>query len=237
MSWSVLIRLNHFFHFGKNCNRLYRFGRFVAIFPDLLRFFVPNQNRHREEGMEAERPKKDVCTARQFNHDFTGRIRIYWCTTLFKYDSYLSAEAFFDWIEWPKVWLRFVSIFNFVHVSYFSLLDILGSEFLHFDERTLFFSHRYKFGTCGNRISTRFCFASIPSPEEGLERTWKNCPFHITFWCWTVSLLDTVTSLDRHDGDLISLNNTCPWCDLNLKIISPGSRTRDFTSLVEVSIN
>jgi len=79
----------------------------------------------------------------------------------------------------------------------------LGRGFFIFDEGTLFLSHRYKFGTCGNRISNRFCFASIPSPEEGLQRTWKNCPFHITFWCWTVSLLYTVTSLHRHDRDLV----------------------------------
>jgi len=41
-----------------------------------------------------------------------------------------------------------------------------GWGFIIFDERNLFHSHRYNFGTCGNRISFRFWFAYIPS--EGM---------------------------------------------------------------------
>jgi len=34
---------------------------------------------------------------------------------------------------------------------------------MFFDERNIFLSHRYNFGTSRNRISTRFWFSSIPS--------------------------------------------------------------------------
>jgi len=55
-----------------------------------------------EDRLGVERPKRDIWTVRKFNHDFEGRIRCYRCSTLFKYESYLSTEAFFYSIEWPN---------------------------------------------------------------------------------------------------------------------------------------
>jgi hypothetical protein len=43
-----------------------------------------------------KRKKKDFWTVCQFNHDSVCRCRCYRCSTLFKYESYLFVEVFFD---------------------------------------------------------------------------------------------------------------------------------------------
>ena len=55
----LLIRLNRFFHLGKNRNRSNRFFaifcdllRFIAIYCDVLRFFLENQIRRQEKTEE-----------------------------------------------------------------------------------------------------------------------------------------------------------------------------------------
>jgi len=51
-----------------------------------------------------ERKKKDIWIASQVNHVLTGRFCCYWCSTLFNYNRYSCIGAFFDFIEWLKVW-------------------------------------------------------------------------------------------------------------------------------------
>ena len=47
--------------------------------------------------------------------------------------------------------LRFVFIFNVLHLNYFSFLDMLVLGILILDEKNVFLSHRCYFDTCGNR--------------------------------------------------------------------------------------
>jgi len=64
---------------------------------------------------------------------------------------------------------RFLFIFNYLQFNYFSFLDVLRLGIHHFWWKQYFSrtpgSYRYNFGTCGNRISTMFWFATIPSLE------------------------------------------------------------------------
>jgi len=61
---------------------------------------------------------------------------------------------------------RFVFIFVYLPVNSFSFLDVLESGIHHFWWKEYFSrtpgSYRYNFGTCANRISTTFWFATFP---------------------------------------------------------------------------
>jgi len=87
-----------------------------------------------------ESRKINFWTALEFNDDFASRIRRYRCSTLFKYDSYLSAEEFFDWIEWPEVFVQVSYIFLTFSTTTISRFWIFwGRGFIVFDERGFFF--------------------------------------------------------------------------------------------------
>ena len=49
-----------------------------------------------------ERKEKDISTARQENHDLTSRFCRCRCSTLFNFNRYSCAGAFFDLIDWLK---------------------------------------------------------------------------------------------------------------------------------------
>jgi len=102
------------------------------------------------------------------NHDLTGRFCCYWCSTLFNYNRYSCTGAFFDLIEWRyfffflisrDFFFRFVFMFNFLQVNYFSFLDIFG-------ERKNFLGPQVPTGHCLYTISATFWFATIPLPER-----------------------------------------------------------------------
>jgi hypothetical protein len=117
-----------------------------------------------------ERRKNDIWIARQVNHDSMGRFCCYRCSTLINYNKYFCTGLFFDSIEWLNWFLfRFVFIFNYLQVNYFSFLDVLGLGIHHFWWKEYFSrtpgSYRYNFGTCGNRICTTNWFT--PSPPSG----------------------------------------------------------------------
>ena len=119
-------------------------------------------NKQKKERMEAKNRWMAKKRCQHFNHDSVGRFRCYRCSTLINYNSYPCTEAFFDYIEWPEVWLRFVFILDFWHNNYSSFLGISGSGIHHFGWINSFLSQRYEFGTCGNRISISSWFASFP---------------------------------------------------------------------------
>jgi len=57
-------------------------------------------------------------TARQFKYDFVGWFCCYQCSTLFKCDSYFSAEAFLITLNCPRFCFYYVLFsFNFSHVT------------------------------------------------------------------------------------------------------------------------
>ena len=66
-----------------------------------------------------------------------------------------------------------------------------GRGFIMFNEKNPFLSHRYKFGTCGNKISTRFWSASIPS-------LWCKHIMYTSAWlCERVCNYESVNSLKK----------------------------------------
>jgi len=74
------------------------------------------------------------------------------------------------WLNWMAqgFFVRFVFMFNFLNVNYFSFLDMLGLVIHHFWWKEYFTFSQVQFwyyATCGNRISTMFWFATIPSPN------------------------------------------------------------------------
>ena len=88
--------------------------------------------------------KKRVCTAHKFNHDFRTAIFLqrYFLIKLNGLGEILILNFCTFWIIWER-------------------------GFIIFDARNLFLCHSHKFGTCGNRISTKIWFASIPSSHPG----------------------------------------------------------------------
>jgi len=77
----------------------------------------------RERGWELkgqERKKKDFWTACQVNHDLAGRFCCCWCSTLFNYNRYSFIGAFFDLIEWLKVW--FIDLYLYL-ISWLSTIS------------------------------------------------------------------------------------------------------------------
>jgi len=85
-----------------------------------------------------ERKKKDIWIACQVNHVLIGWFCCYWCTTLFNYNRYSCIGAFFDFIEWLKVWfidlylylifcMSTISRFWICFCFYFFLLFVFSS--------------------------------------------------------------------------------------------------------------
>jgi len=71
---------------------------------------------------------------------------------------------FFNWTEWSQIFFWGLHLFFVLCMSTISRFWLCrGWRFIIFDEWNIFLSHRYTFGTCGNRISARFWFAFIPS--------------------------------------------------------------------------
>jgi len=58
----------------------------------------------RERERERKKGKIYIWNACQVNHDFTSRFCCYRCATLLNYNRYSCVGAFFDLIEWLKVW-------------------------------------------------------------------------------------------------------------------------------------
>jgi len=116
-----------------------------------------------------ERKIKDIWTVCQDNHDLIGWFCCYWCSTLFNYNRYSRIGAFFNFIEWLKVWfidlyLYVIFICNFLNVNYFSFLDMFWLVFHHFLWKEYFsrtpVSYMYT-----NSIELVPRFGLLPSPR------------------------------------------------------------------------
>jgi len=96
----------------------------------------------------------------------------------------------------PKgFFFRFVFITNYLHVNYFSFLDVLGLEIHHFWWMGYFSrtpgSYRYSFCTCGNRISTTIWFARHLGSLTAANRVFLD--FNVAYsTCWGYSLINTL---------------------------------------------
>jgi len=117
------------------------------------------------KGMEAERPRKQ---GKRFLNGTSIQPRLRGPILLLSVSN--SAQV------WQLLFCRGIFWLHWIAQGCFLCLNRLliccmsaisrnwmcrGWGFIIFDERNLFLSHRYNFGTCGNRISTRFCFVSI----------------------------------------------------------------------------
>ena len=63
--------------------------------------------------------------ARQVNRDSIGWFYCYWCSTLIKYNKSFCTGLFMMKLNGSTFFFRFVFIFNYLHVNYFSFLDLL----------------------------------------------------------------------------------------------------------------
>ena len=145
----------------------------------------------RDKGMEAKKKKEGQ------NKMFEPQSRL--CGSNSPLSVFNSVEVwripFCRGIFWlnQMAWglLSFVFIFDFFCTTTKSRFWIFwGREFIIFDERNLFLSQRYKSGTYGNRISTRFGSASIPSVR------------HDSLICatWLIHMCNMTHSHVRHDS-------------------------------------